>query len=47
MTAFLQVCVSAYRHRAALQVELLATAVLGLILSYHAMTSPLLDWLAR
>ena len=38
---------AAYRHRAQLKLELASIAVLGLILSYHAMTSPLLDWLAR
>jgi hypothetical protein len=36
---------AAYQYRAELKVELTAAALLGLIISYHAMTSPLLNWL--
>jgi len=38
---------AAYRYRALLKFELTAAVLLGLIMTYHAMTSPLLNWLAR
>jgi hypothetical protein len=38
---------AAIRHRAQLKLELATLTVLGLIVTYHAMKSPLLDWLAH
>ncbi|MFM0418729.1 hypothetical protein [Paraburkholderia aromaticivorans] len=38
---------AAYRHRHDLAPQLLTVLALGVILTYHAMTSPLLNWLVR
>ena len=38
---------AAYRHRNELVPQLLTVLVLGVILSYHALTSPMLNWLFR
>ena len=36
---------AAYRLRANLAPEIVTVLALGVILTYHAMTSPMLDWL--
>ncbi|TCK32510.1 hypothetical protein B0G84_8316 [Paraburkholderia sp. BL8N3] len=36
---------AAYRLRATLAPEIFTVLALGAILTYHAMTSPMLDWL--
>jgi hypothetical protein len=36
---------AAYRYRRELVPQLLTVVVIGIILTYHALTSPLLDWL--
>ena len=38
---------AAYRHRHELAPQLLTLLALGVILTYHAMTSPILDWIFR
>jgi len=38
---------AAYRLRKELPLEIFTLIALGLILSYHAMTSPMLDWMFR
>jgi hypothetical protein len=36
---------AAYRHRQELAPQLLTLLALGVILTYHAMTSPIPDWI--
>lgn len=46
MSPFEYVC-AAYRHRHSLAPQLFTLFALGIILSYHAMTSPILDWIIK
>jgi hypothetical protein len=36
---------AAYRHRERLMPQLVTLLALGILLTYHALTSPLLNWL--
>ncbi|MCC8397274.1 hypothetical protein LJ656_32385 [Paraburkholderia sp. MMS20-SJTR3] len=36
---------AAYRHREKLVPQLLTLLAIGIILTYHALTSPMLNWL--
>ncbi|MFM0123347.1 MULTISPECIES: hypothetical protein [Paraburkholderia] len=38
---------AAYRHREKLMPQLLTLLALGVILTYHALTSPMLRWLLQ
>jgi hypothetical protein len=38
---------AAYRHRQDLVPQLITLLAMGAILTYHALTSPLLDWLSH
>jgi hypothetical protein len=44
MSPFEYLC-AAYRRRQELAPQLLTLLALGVILTYHAMTSPILDWI--